>query len=355
MKKKLIDILRFPLRHPLTMMIVLILIVRFVPHWGEGYARYVYPWLSACMSWIASAVPFSLTEWIVIAAIVSMIAYPFFAIRHRKTKKHICLVEVKVVLWMMVWFYVGWGMNYYRDTFFQRAGVNKTAVNKAEFQAFLKEYTDSLNASYCIMTGLSHDDIEREVKECYSVVKEKFGLCSPKVYQHPKTVSFNWLYSSVGVLGYMGPFADESHLNSQLFPVQYPFTYAHELAHLLSVSSEAEANFWAYQACTHSHSKGIRYSGYFGLLPNVYRNALTILSDKEMDSWCQSVDKRIWTQRKRLQGFWRSQYNPLLSDIQDALFNALLKSNRISDGKRDYDQVIQMIMTKRHHHGLSVF
>ena len=37
--------------------------------------------------------------------------------------------------------------------------------------------------------------------------------------------------------GYMGPFFTEFNLNGQLLPVQYPATYAHEMAHSLSTVS----------------------------------------------------------------------------------------------------------------------
>ena len=50
------------------------------------------------------------------------------------------------------------------------------------------------------------------------------------------------LMSGVSVMGYIGPFFVEYNLNPQLLPVQYPATYAHEMAHVLGVSNEAEAN-----------------------------------------------------------------------------------------------------------------
>ena len=53
----------------------------------------------------------------------------------------------------------------------------------------------------------------------------------------------------VGVTGSMGPFFCEFTLNGDLLPANYPATYAHELAHLLGITSEAEANFYAYQVC----------------------------------------------------------------------------------------------------------
>lgn len=331
-------------RTTLVLLLLFIFIVRLVPHLGEWYAVSVYPCLSAALSWLSAAVPFSLDEWIVVFAFIFMVIYPFYAHRKGRKWKHAVAADAEMVGWIVVWFYLGWGMNYFRDSFYERAGIKPIKVDKQEFKDFLIEYTDSLNATYIGINTVDEESIRREIKGIYCNVAAHYSLCKPHDYQQPKTVVFNWLYSFVGVLGYMGPFADESHLNQQLFPVQYPFTYAHELAHLLSISSEAEANYWAYQTCTHSTDRFIRYSGYYGLLPNVYRNAMGILSKQEFEAWHNSIDKRIIAERLRQQDFWRKQYNPLLADAQDLMFNMLLKGNKIPDGTVNYDRVVAMIL-----------
>ena len=78
-------------------------------------------------------------------------------------------------------------------------------------------------------------------------------------------------------MGYMGPFFTEFNLNGQLLPVQYPATYAHEMAHVLSISNEAEANLYSYLICTGSSVPEIRFSGYFSLLPYALSNAYVAL------------------------------------------------------------------------------
>ncbi|MFQ9022452.1 MAG: DUF3810 family protein [Parabacteroides merdae] len=71
----------------------------------------------------------------------------------------------------------------------------------------------------------------------------------------------------------MGPFFTEYNLNPDLLPVQYPFTYAHEMAHVLGISSEAEANLYGFLVCSRSGVPEIRFSAYFALLPYVLSNA----------------------------------------------------------------------------------
>ncbi len=98
--------------------------------------------------------------------------------------------------------------------------------------------------------------------------------------------------SGVGVMGYMGPFFTEFNLNGQLLPVQYPATYAHEMAHVLSISNEAEANLYSYLICTSSSVPEIRFSGYFSLLPYVLSNAYVALDKDSFEGMEEKITPR---------------------------------------------------------------
>lgn len=82
MKTKLLPILRYIV---LALLLLCIVLCRFFPVMAEGYARHIYPWLSAALSAIASVFPFSLEEVLVVVIILWMIIYPF--LKRRKKKK----------------------------------------------------------------------------------------------------------------------------------------------------------------------------------------------------------------------------------------------------------------------------
>lgn len=104
---------------------------------------------------------------------------------------------------------------------------------------------------------------------------------------------FTPFISMVGVTGSMGPFFCEFTLNGDLLPANYPATYAHELAHLLGITSEAEANFYAYQVCTRSQAMGIRFSGYFSVLGHVLGNAKDYFQKKNMQNSFNASDRKL--------------------------------------------------------------
>lgn len=127
---------------------------------------------------------------------------------------------------------------------------------------------------------------------------------------------FTPFISMVGVTGSMGPFFCEFTLNGDLLPANYPATYAHELAHLLGITSEAEANFYAYQVCTRSQAMGIRFSGYFSVLNHVLGNAQRLLPKEEYAKLLKRIRPEIIELAKANQTYWAAKYSPVVGAVQ---------------------------------------
>jgi hypothetical protein len=143
----------------------------------------------------------------------------------------------------------------------------------------------------------------------------------------------------------MGPFFSEAQLNADLPEVQYPFTYAHEFSHLLGVSNEAEANYWAYRACTESSLPALQYCGYFGLLPYVISNASYLLPKEDFQAWTKTIRPEVRTQYNEKNAYWQERYSPWIGKIQDFTYNLFLKGNKIPSGKKNYAEVISLLLS----------
>ena len=83
---------------------------------GEWYATQVFPYVSAVLSLLVSWIPFSMTEVLVVSAVSLMIYVLIIDIRHREKAWKILIREAEIVVWIMVWLYFGWGMNYFRES-----------------------------------------------------------------------------------------------------------------------------------------------------------------------------------------------------------------------------------------------
>ena len=325
--------------------IAFITLCRYQPSIAEWYARTVYPPLSAALSAFSSLFPFPLMELLVVSLILWLILYPVWKRKKSIPWRKILLREMEMLAWVYVWFYMGWGLNYFRHNIYTRLQTPPVAYEEQHFKDFLKDYTERLNTTYQADTKIDSEILKEHVQTFYANLPSAYGLSQPKEWQEPKDFIFTSLYNKVSALGSMDPFFAEAQLNGDLPEVQYPFTYAHEFSHLLGVSNEAEANYWAYRACTESSSTALQYCGYFGLFPYVLSNASYLLPKEDFQAWIQTVRPEIIEQYKEKNRYWQERYSPLIGSIQDFSYNLFLKGNKIASGKKNYAEVIGLLLS----------
>lgn len=314
------------------------------PQLGEWYARTIYPVISTVLSRFSSLFPFSVGDCFIYGSIAGLIIYLVYAIAKRRSSLKTLGRMAEYLLWVYVWFYMAWGMNYFRQDFFTRTQIPYAAYSEDVFRSFLAAYTDSLNSSFVAVEKIDKAVVAEETLKGYQEIAGRYGLVSPAGYLHPKPMLIPALMSGVGVLGYIGPFFTEYNLNPKLLPVQYPFTYAHEMAHVLGISSEAEANLYGYLVCTRSEVPEIRFSGYFSLLSYVLGNAWQLLPEEEFNQWKETLSPAIKKLYNQKVTYWQALYNPTIGEIQDITYNWFLKGNNIPSGRKNYSEVVALLM-----------
>ena len=325
--------------------IAFVVLCQQTPHLSEWYGRTVYPLLSAALSAFSSLFPFSLTEISVIVAFFVLIIYPIRLQKKGNPFLKVLFRQVEIFGWIYLWFYLAWGLNYYRYDIHTRLQTSPIAYEEARFKSFLNEYTEQLNATYQAEIKIDAETLRAEVGAFYTNLSHVYGLAKPRSWQEAKEFLFTPIYSKVSVLGSMGPFFAEAQMNSDLPDVQYPFTYAHEFSHLLGVSSEAEANYWAYRACTESSLPALQYCGHFGLLSYVVSNASRLLTEEDFEAWVKTIRPEIRKQYDEKNKYWREKYSPTIANIQDFIYNLYLKGNKIKSGKKNYAEVIGLLLS----------
>ena len=319
---------------------------------ADFYAERCYPVISAALSWPASLVRFSLEEIVVTGFALAFLGVLFSAI-HRKEGFFRWLVRtLRVVMWLVVWLYTGWGNNYFRTPLYARLDITPAHFEQEAFERFLSEYTDALNADAARdqarragFAAGADTGLEQEIKDFYAGRAVDCGYVPLRKWQHVKKPLLNPLFSAVTVLGWMGPFFCESQVNLDLPIVEYPFTLAHEMAHLAGVTREGEANYWAYAFCRRSEDPAVRYSGLLALLPYVAANAHALLPEDRYASWMEGISRKALEDSASIQQFWDGKRVRIIEDAQRLLMDLFLKSNGVSEGARDYQGVIGIIMT----------
>ncbi len=339
---------RFTARHFLLLaLLIYVVLAQLIPSWGEFYARNLYPGIGFFISSISMVIPFAIGDLFIVLCIAWFIGYPFYAIIAQK-KRFVRLLPwmLEYLLWIYVWFYMAWGLNYSQNNFYERTSIPQATFSEARFKSFAYRYIGKLNANYTKAIRTDKVWMRSDIVGNYEKISRTLGIHTPK-HKEPeaKTMLFTPLASMVGVTGSMGPFFCEFTLNGDLLPTQYPATYAHEYSHLLGISSEAEANFYAYQVCTISEDISMRFCGYLSILPYVLSNAQQLLSEGEYQRLKKSIRPEVIAVYENNRQYWQEKYNPTLGRIQDWLYDLYLRGNKISDGSKNYSKVIELLIS----------
>lgn len=312
---------------------------------GEWYAQRIYPMFYHSLSRFSSLFPFSIGDCFIYGSIAGLLIFLVYSLVKKENIGKAIRLIIEYLAWVYVWFYMAWGINYFRHSFFTRAEITPVAYSAENFRHFLTTYTEGLNASFCEVLEVDTPVIVREVKQNYRNLPSSYHLLPPTDYLRAKPMLISSLMSSVGVKGYMGPFFIEYNLNRQLLPIEYAATYAHEMTHTLGITNEAEANLYAYLVCTASDVPEIRFSGYFSLFSYVLGNAYRVLSPEDFEAWKTTIRPEVRNMYNEKVRHWQSLYSPWIGEIQDKVYNLFLKGNNISSGTENYAEVIGLLIS----------
>lgn len=331
----------------LIVLLITVILAQIIPSWGRWYASDFYPVFSWLFTGISAIIPFSIGDVFVIFSLFVVILMPIY-IRYKYHMRwgKILSCDIEYLLWVYIWFYIAWGLNYSQPHFMQRTHIKPVQYTSALFARFVDHYITDLNNSYVASFPVNKENVNREIPLIYSKVSDSLKIHAPQHnYLRPKTMLFSDFISSVGVSGYMGPFFCEFHLNRNLLPIDYPAVYAHEMAHLLGISSEAEANFYAYEVCLRSDNPSVRFSGYFFIMGYVLSNAKILMTTEQFNRVKRLIRpeiKRLYTYHRY---YWQALYSPTLGAAQNWLYELYLKGNKIENGQKNYSQVVELLIS----------
>ena len=361
-------------RHWLLLaLFLLVTITKMIPLWGFLYTTRIYPVIGKLLSPVSGIIPFAVGDIFIALSIAWVILYPIYEIGLRKKLAcHITILTpkrgnypkkkvvfgrvIEYLLWVYVWFYMAWGLNYSQPNIYNRIGMKPVEVSEAKFKAFAYQYADTLNrlseerrVKSEKINSIVDDDLKNRVKDAILTEYNKIGYqegINPPFNQNPhvKTMVFTPLSSMAGVTGSMGPFFCEFTLNGDIRSHDYPATYAHEFAHFLGVANEGEANFYSYIVCTASEDKAVRFSGYYHIFFHVLNNVFNILGEKEGEKFLKHIRPEIIQLAKNDRSYWLGKRCKTLDAAQDFIFDLYLKGNHVAEGRKSYSGVIGLIL-----------
>ena len=323
--------------------IFIIELFKSTPKLSNLYNNLVYPYISFCLYNISNIFPFSLYD-IIIVTLILFIVFCIINIFRRSRRYKYSVILVKTVLWCYISFYLFWGINYFSGTITNKNNISMNNISDDDFKSFVDEYVLNLNNSYSSSFINNDNDIYRYITPSLNNIIKDFSINTNLRVIKTKYSLFSRTYASMGIKGYYSPFSGESHISNLALDIEKPALMSHELAHLIGVTSEAEANFISYLVTTSSSNKEINYSGFFFILPYVIKDARNFLNEKEYQDFISSIKPEVINDYKNKINYWNDLYNNNIGKIQNYIYEYYLKNNNIQSGQKNYGEVIRIII-----------
>ena len=314
------------------------------PALSEAYMRTIYPVIATIISFISAIFPFSLYDLFIVAALVWFTGMILRVILRKITLSAFLYSLLRFTLIVVAWFYLSWGIAYFRDDFYTRNEVEEVPFDKENLHNVTLRFIENVNRFYVISDEMDKEEVREVIEQSYHQHHQELRLPDPNGQRRVKAMIFEPIYSKMGVSGYFGPFFNEIHVNNYGLPFTYPFTLAHEMAHQYGIAPESEASLYAFIVCAGSSDPMVRYSGYTSVLGYLLRDARRFLPDA-YDSLLQSIRPEIIADLQRNSAHWMAARNETLSDTQDKMYDVYLKTNQVSSGRENYSEVVGLLLS----------
>ena len=305
------------------------------------YSRGIYPVIAAAMSNISRVAPFSLDDIfyaLLIIAFVLLIALLIIRkIRFATAGK----IILNVLASVYILFYFLWGFNYFRNDIYNRLALKHRNPDTKEFVVQFRKLVDSTNKSWCTFDSWEPEKVDARIEASYKKLAPALKIKYPGGKRRAKPVTMSHFFAQAGISGYYGPFFNEVHVNTYILPVEYPFILAHEKAHQLGITNEAEANFYAWLVCTNSKSKQLQYSANLHVLQYFLYQGYKL---DEYDAIIAKLDKRVKKDLQKIRENWMSLRNEKIDEAASKVNDFYLKTNKIKEGVKEYSGVVKFVM-----------
>ena len=319
----------------------------FVEHY---YSRMWYPSFSYLPQAIFGYLPFSIGDLFYFFAVCCLLLLIVKVVKYLFKKRYVyagrlLVYLINVILGLYLFFYISWGMNYYRIPIVQNIGLSTDSLKLADYLVVLETCLDSTNVlrSQINPKQWEHQD-EKIKREMIALVQSDTtfqSFLSTTLVGAKGPLNSHWV-SYFGVSGYFNPFTHEAHVNTAMPVFSSPFTYVHELAHQQGVGFEDEANFIAYVRLKNHPELFYRYSSYLQTTSYMLQE-LRGIDEELFATYKKRLSQLVIDDLKEEATFW-SNYTGWTNKISGIFYNGYLKHNNQKEGMARYDRMTRLVV-----------
>ncbi|RIJ49963.1 DUF3810 domain-containing protein [Maribellus luteus] len=305
------------------------------------YSKGIYPFVAQVASSISSVIPLSVDDLFYIALLLCIPVMIALLVLRKISFRQAGKLTLNILATGYIAFYLLWGFNYYRQDLNARLNITAQQPDKQTFLELTNKLIDQTNRNHCSLENLSAEKADSLVEFSYKQLAPVLKFEYPMGKREDKSITFSHFFAQSGISGYFGPFFNEVHVNKKVLPIEYPVILAHEKAHQLGVTSEAEANFYAWFVCSQSDSKELNYAANLYILRHFLRQAYPL---KEYPELAEKISPQVKDDFNRIRQHWMELRNEKLDQAASTVNNAYLKTNKVEAGIQDYSGVVKLVL-----------
>lgn len=310
----------------------------------QFYSQGIYLFFASVLSFFSSCVPFSIDDVFYTLLVVCLLVLIVLVILKKFQVKEAVLLLINSLATCFVLFYWLWGFNYFRQDFNVRLGIPEVSPDKQELLATLGKLVDETNASYLPVDSIDRLVADSVIEASYKKHAASLKIIYPSGIRRPKHITYGSFFAKAMISGYYGPFFNEVHINNFILPIEYPMVLAHEKAHQFGITSEAEANFYAWLVCTHSSDQQAKYSANLYILRYFIHEASRFEEAREI---VKNLSDEVRQDYTKIREHWMALRNEKIDEMAGKMNDAYLKANKVEKGIEDYPGVVKFVMDYR--------
>ncbi len=248
----------------LVFVFIILLIARMPGIIEQFYSRGIYPIMRAIDLFFLRFIPFSVGD-VIYLAFPGWFLYQLYG--KIKSGQSIMFYIINMLWKIIAWFYLLWGLNYFRVPMYQQMNLDIHNSSEKNFWIIARATADSLNALHGALglsdsMALMSESPQLISRQAVNIYKRQISV-RPYLHQYfyvlkPSLLSLPVSY--LGVSGYFNPFTHEAQYNSRYPRIFLPHIMLHELAHQSGIAYENEAEFIAWLTAMEYGDKKFRYA-----------------------------------------------------------------------------------------------
>jgi len=253
------------------------------------------------------------------------------------------LRAVLFVLGLYIYFYISWGLHYYRVPLQEQFGLQVDRIDRSDYLTVLDRYVDEVNVLRAQLdTGVM--DTERATRELEAVMRaDDNGLhMLSRTQVRVKHPISSKLASYFTVTGYLNPFTQEVQVNALMPKTAYPFTVVHELSHQMGIGFEDECNFIAFLVLHQHPDIWYRYAAYYETVQYLLR-PLYYEDKGRYDAYVAKLSVAVKRDMEQERLFWQAYRGPL-DRLMNIFYSGYLQHNNQPEGMARYSLMSRLVV-----------